>query len=106
HADDEAFTPSGTRIGAVAEGGMAHRAGVRAGDTIVTLANLPVRSFAELAIALRRAGAGSATELRFARGAEVHASTVAVAPAPLEEVEGVGVGYGELAVGGARLRTI
>jgi pimeloyl-ACP methyl ester carboxylesterase len=105
-SDDEAFTPAGARIAAVAEGGMADRAGVRAGDTIVTLADLPVRSFAELSAALRRAGALSSAEIRFARGAEVRASSVAVAPCPLEEVEGVGVGYGELAVRGARLRTI
>jgi hypothetical protein len=105
-ADDEAFTPSGTQIAAVTAGGMADRAGVRAGDTIVTLADLPVRSFAELSAALRRAGAGSSTELRFARGAAVHVSAADVVPCPLEEIEGVGVGYGELATSGVLLRTI
>jgi alpha-beta hydrolase superfamily lysophospholipase len=105
-ADDEAFTASGTRIAAVAPGGMAERAGVEAGDTLVTLADLPVRSFAELAAALRRAGASSSVEIRFARGAEVLVGTAGVAPCPLEEPEGVGVGYGELATSGVRLRTI
>jgi pimeloyl-ACP methyl ester carboxylesterase len=105
-ADEEAFTPAGTRIAAVAEGGMAARAGVRAGDTIVTLAALPVRTFAELAAALRRAGSMAQAEIRYARGAEVHAGTVDVTPCPLEEIEGVGVGYGELATSGVRLRTI
>jgi alpha-beta hydrolase superfamily lysophospholipase len=105
-ADDEAFTPSGARIAAVTPGGMADRAGVRAGDTIVTLADLPVRSFAELAAALRRAGAAASTEIRFARDSEVHLGAADVTPCPLEEVEGVGVGYGELATSGVRLRTI
>ena len=105
-ADDEAFTPAGMLISAVTAGGMADRAGVRAGDTIVTLADLPVRTFAELSAALRRAGAASSTELRFARGAEVLAGTAPVVPCPHEEVEGVGVGYGELEVPGVRLRTI
>jgi len=109
--DDPAFSASGTRIAAVTPGGMADRAGLRAGDTIVTLADLPVRSFAELSEALRRAGAaaeGAAAEisLRFAREAALHVGKVAVAPCPLEEIEGVGVSYGELAVDGARLRTI
>lgn len=105
-ADDEAFTPAGTQISAVTPGGMADLAGVRAGDTIVTLAALPVRTFAELSAALRRAGAGSSTELRFARGAEVLAGTAPVVPCPHEELEGVGIGYGTLAVPGVRLRTI
>ncbi|HSJ99584.1 MAG TPA: alpha/beta fold hydrolase [Kofleriaceae bacterium] len=104
--DDEAFSPSGTRISAVTPGGMADRADVRAGDTIVTLADLPVRTFAELAAALRRAGAAAEAEIRYARGATVRVSATEVAPCPLEEIEGVGVGYGELATGGVRLRTI
>src|SRR6185436_14006140 len=66
----------------------------------------PVRSFAELAAALRRAGAVSSTEIRFARGAEVLVGTADVVPCPLEELEGIGVGYGELATSGVRLRTI
>src|SRR5690348_7104137 len=89
-ADDEAFTASGTRISAVTPGGMADRAGVCAGDTIVTLADLPVRSFGELAAALRRAGALSSIEIRFARDAVVHVGTADVVPCPLEELEGIG----------------
>lgn len=104
--EDDPFTPAGTRIAAVAPGGMAARAGVRAGDSLVTLADLPVRSFAELAAALRRAGGGATTELRYVRGTEVLAGSAAVTPCPLEEIEGVGVGYGELSGGGVRLRTI
>jgi len=105
-ADEEAFTPTGTQIAAVAPGGMADRAGVRAGDTIVTLADLPVRSYAELAAALRRAGAASSIEIRYARDAAVLVGTADVVPCPLEELEGIGVGYGELATSGVRLRTI
>jgi pimeloyl-ACP methyl ester carboxylesterase len=85
---------------------MADRAGVCAGDTIVTLADLPVRTFAELAAALRRAGAVAKAEIRYARDATVRVSATEVAPCPLEEIEGVGVGYGELSTGGVRLRTI
>jgi alpha-beta hydrolase superfamily lysophospholipase len=103
---DEAFTPSGTRIAAVAAGGMADRAGVCAGDTVVTLADLPVRSFAELSAALRRAGTAASIEIRFTRDAAVLVGTADVVPCPLEEIEGVGVGYGELATSGVRLRTI
>lgn len=105
-ADEEAFTPSGTRIAAVSPGGMAELAGVRAGDTLITLADLPVRTFAELAAALRRAGAGAKAELRFLRGAEILVGTAAVVACPLEAVEDVGVGYGELAASGVQLRTI
>ena len=110
--DDPVFTATGTRVAAVTPGGMADRAGLRAGDTIVTLAELPVRSFAELADALRRAGAAAETEIRFARGADLHVVKVAVTPAPLEEIEGVGVSYGVMPAGGltptggVRLRTI
>jgi hypothetical protein len=103
---DEAFTPSGAVIAAVDPGGMAERAGLRAGDTLVTLADLPVRSPDELAAALRRAGEGATATLRFARGTAALAGTTDVELCPLEEVEGVGVSYGELAAAGARLRLI
>jgi pimeloyl-ACP methyl ester carboxylesterase len=109
-ADHVAFTPGGVRVDGVVEGGMAERAGVRGGDTIVEVAGLPVRTLAELGAALRVAGAAGAARVRYARGEEVHEREVEVARAPLEEIEageeGAELAYGVLAVGGARLRTI
>jgi pimeloyl-ACP methyl ester carboxylesterase len=97
-ADAEAFSAAGARIAGVLPGGMAERAGLAAGDRLVTLAGLPLRDPCELGEALRRAGAADAAELVWDGGA----ATVPVVPHPREpEVE-----HGELAVDGARLRTL
>src|SRR5262245_49726383 len=100
--DHDAFTSEGVRIVAVAPESMAARAGLGAGDVLVSLAGMPVRDLRELAAALRRAGAATTTELAFVRGGEHHVGVVAVVPFP-REPDAV---YGELAVAGAALRTI
>jgi alpha-beta hydrolase superfamily lysophospholipase len=101
-ADGEAFTAEGVRIAGVIEGGMAAPAGLVAGDLLVELAGHPVRSLAELAAALRAAGATLEVDLAIVRDGVRRAARTAAIPTPLE----AGAGYGELAVPGARLRTI
>ena len=107
-ADVEAFTAEGVRIAGVVDGGMAARAGLAAGDVLVGLAGQPVRSLAELGAALRAAGAAGAAgaaaevELAIVRAGAHRVTRAAVIPTPVEP----GAAYGELAVAGARLRTI
>lgn len=104
--DQEAFSSSGMRVAAVREGGMADRAGVRADDVVQRLAGLPIRNLAELGAAARMAGATPTSTIEYARAGEVHAATVAVTCYPPEEIAGIAIEYGELAVGDVRLRTI
>jgi pimeloyl-ACP methyl ester carboxylesterase len=82
--------------------GMAERAGVRAGDRLLSLAGAPLGSLIELGRALRVAGGARDAELRFRRGALEHTARVEVQHFPDEE----GVCYGVLEVEGARLRTL
>lgn len=96
--DEEAFCEDGMRIAGVVEDGMAHAAGIVAGDVIVVLAGHRVRNLCELAEALRAAGRNRVAEVITRRGAVL----VDVRPQPGE----AGVVYGELAVDGARLRTL
>jgi hypothetical protein len=101
-ADAVAFASDGVWIAGVTAGGMADRAGLAAGDLLVSLAGMPLRDLCELAAALRAAGAAPMIELVYMRGTERIARTVEVTVQPCEP----SVEYGELAVGGARLRTL
>ena len=96
--DTEAFGDGGVRITGVVPGGMAAAAALQPGDVLVGIAGAPVRDREELADALRRAGGLTDVDL----GATRVTRRVAVVPAPLEP----GVIAGELAVPGARLRTL
>jgi uncharacterized protein len=100
--DREAFSAQGMRVAGVVDGSMAGRAGLMAGDIVRTVASLPVRSLAELAAALRRAGAHDTTTIELTRGDAQLAVDVAVERLPYER----DADYGELAVDGATLRTI
>ncbi len=100
--DLEAFSADGVRIAGVIAGSMTERAGLRAGDVLCSLAGLPLRDLRELAAALRAAGREMSTELAFERDGERHVRRVDVVAMPCEP----GADYGELAVDGARLRTI
>lgn len=101
-ADAEAFTRDGVRIAGVLAGGIAERAGLASGDELVSLAGHPVRDLRELAAALRAAGTSRTTELVYVRAGVRHAVAADVIAMPREpDAE-----YGELAVVGARLRTI
>ncbi len=108
--DERAFTDEGIWIDDVMPDSMAANAGLEAGDLIISIGGLCVRTLAELSAALRRAGAHERTELTYKRGsvpASVPATvSVAVVPARRETIEGAAVEYGELDVGDARLRTI
>ena len=105
-ADAEAFSEEGAKVAAVLPGSMAEAAGIAAGDVIAKVAGWPVRSLAELAGALRRAGSAAETEIVSVRGGELRAETVAVVPYPLETIPGHRVSYETLAVPGPRLRSI
>src|SRR4051812_1599068 len=96
--DAEAFLDGGMVVAGVLEDAMAARAGVRVGERIVSLAGVPLGNLRQLALALRRAGGMAAVELVTDRAT----TTVGVVPHPPEP----GVAYGELAVAGARLRTL
>ncbi|HLL21944.1 MAG TPA: PDZ domain-containing protein, partial [Kofleriaceae bacterium] len=99
--DEEAFTGEGVRIAGVLEDGMAVRAKLVAGDIVVAIAERPVRDFCELASALRAAGAARRVSVAFLRAGERLSRTVETVPAPRDPA----FSYGELAVGGARVRT-
>ena len=100
--DAGAFTVEGVRIAGVLPGSMAERAGLRAGDVLASLAEQPLHDLRELAAALRIAGQGATAELAFVRAGVRRVERVDVVELPREP----GAGYGELAVDGARLRTI
>ena len=110
-ADDVAFGPTGMTIAGVSRGGMADRAGLVAGDRIVSLGELPVRDPCELDVALRAAGGRERVQIAYAHSTVKRGKSttpaltmreVAVVPLPHE----AGATYGELAVAGARLRTL
>lgn len=90
------------RIAGVLATGMAAAAGLVGGDLVLSIAGRPVRDLCELAAALRHAGAEPTTELVYQREDERIAATVDTMPMPVRRDEN----YGELAVSGARLRTI
>jgi uncharacterized protein len=100
--DAEAFTPDGMWLAGVVPDSMAERAGLAGGDCVVTIAGLPTRTLAELAAALRCAGALATVSITFTRGNASHTAVVEVTTAPFEP----GATYGALDVLGARLRTI
>jgi uncharacterized protein len=101
-SDHEAFTDAGVRIAAVVEDSMAHRAGMRGGDVLISLAAQPVHDLRSLAAALRSAAREPMTEVVYLRDAERVSVTVDVVATPREPRGS----YGELHVDGARLRTI
>jgi len=106
-ADAEAFSPDGMWIDGVLPGSMAERAGLAGGDCVTAIAELPVRTLAELSAALRRAGAGPSTTIAFVRDGEQHTREVDVSHLPHETIEGVEVQYGwSVTHDGVRLRTI
>jgi uncharacterized protein len=106
--DAEAFTTAGMRITGVVAGGMAAEAGLEPGDVIVGVAGAPVRSPAELAAALRAAGAGAGDEAEIVvrRGDRDVTARARVQRCPVEVVDGARVAYERLEVGGDRLRAI
>lgn len=101
---DEAFVDGGMKLAAVSEGGMAARAGLRAGDVIVSIAGKPVGEPRAVKVALRKAGEDPTCEIAFVRGGQRETVNAAVIEQPAEALESVS--YGELLVEGVRLRTI
>lgn len=101
---DEAFVDGGMKLAAVSEGGMAARAGLRAGDVIVSIADKPVGDPRAVKLAMRKAGEEPTCEIVFLRDGKRETVTGAVIEQPAEALESVS--YGELLVEGVRLRTI
>ncbi len=96
--DEQAFVDGVLAIADVLPGGMAAAADLMRGDRIVSLAGIPLRDLCALSEALRRAATTAETELVSSRGTH----RVATIPAARDAA----VTYGELAVAGARLRTL
>src|SRR5678815_4403805 len=83
--DHEAFGDGGVRITGVAAEGMAARAGLAAGDVMITLADQPLRDLRELSAALRRAAEMAATDIVFVRDGSRRTARVDVVPYPREQ---------------------
>jgi uncharacterized protein len=90
------------RIAAVVDGSMAHRAGMRGGDVLISLAAQSVHDLRSLATALRNAALRPTTDVIYLRDGERVAASVDVVGTPCDP----SASYGELHVDGARLRTI
>lgn len=96
--DDQAFVDGALVIAGVLPGGMAASADLMPGDRIASLAGIPLRDLCALSEGLRRAATRAETDIVASRGTR----RVATISAPRDP----GVTYGELAVAGARLRTL
>jgi hypothetical protein len=90
------------RIARVVDDSMASRAGLAAGDVLVTIGGRSLRDLRELAAALRSAGTSTTTDIVYLRDGHEHHTIVPVVAVPRAAHES----YDELAVAGARLRTI
>ncbi len=75
-------TPKGVAVRRVVDGGPAHAAGVRPGDVLVGLGDVPITSVADLHRALDRKAIGRLAGLHLIRNDRRHA--LAVTPAELE----------------------
>jgi uncharacterized protein len=104
--DERAFSSVGIWVDDVLPDSMAAHAGLQAGDCIVAIESLRVRSFADLSAALRRAGGFEQIEITYLRDGDRLSVPVDVQHVRRESIEGAVVEYGELDVGGTRLRTI
>ena len=101
---DEAFVADGMKLAAVHAGGMAARAGLQAGDVIVSIAGKPMTDARAVGIALRKAGEQPTCDIIFLRGETRDTKNINVIEQPPETLEGVT--YGELIIEGVRLRTL
>jgi pimeloyl-ACP methyl ester carboxylesterase len=81
---------------------MAEAAGIALGDTLVSLDGWPLRSPAELRVALRAAGGSPVVSMRFERAGEMVETSVPAQHAATEK----GVLYDAIERPGARLRTM
>jgi alpha-beta hydrolase superfamily lysophospholipase len=104
--DTLAFSSHGMLVDDVLPGSMAERAGLRHDDVVRAIGGMPVRSLAELAAALRHAGARAQIDIAVVRDGATTTANVSVVGAPREQIAGASVEYGALAVAGATLRTI
>ena len=94
-------------IDAVLEGGPADRAGLAAGDSILSLGGSPVSGRESLSAAMRGLRGGQVVSVEISRGGATLAKQLQLDEAQRETVEGCSVHYGSVAhPDGYRLRTI
>ena len=74
--------PGGARVAAVAGGGPAADAGLAAGDVIVAMDGIPVRSISALVVSLRAHRIGDRVRLTYHRGDDRREAEVTLAPRP------------------------
>lgn len=103
----EVFAAEGLRVAGVTRGSMAEAAGVVAGDVVVALGGLPLRSHAELREATGRAGERREVAVTVLRGERRFEAIARVVERPIERIDGQVVSHEHVvAADGTRLRTI
>jgi serine protease Do len=80
-----------TRVRRVASGSPADKAGIRAGDVLISVAGHPVTGPLDWEVGLLDAGVGSRVDVRFRRGGQVFDDTLVVQELPSELAERVEV---------------
>ena len=77
---DEATEKGSTIVGAVIKevvsGGAAERAGIKAGDIVISINGVPVSDSSDLTAQVRNLAAGSTTDLVIVRGGKTQTITV------------------------------
>ncbi len=96
----------GVLVQRVLPGSTAERAGIEAGDVMVALDTLTLRTPVQLTQAMARRRAGERATLRWRHAGRPRARTLALASPPSEQGEGWDVEYGEVASRAGRLRTL
>ena len=81
---EQAGQSSGVMVMSIAEGGPAAKAGVLAGDIVLTVNGAPARNWRRLAAALGADSVGRAAELRVIRGGTVLSLQATIEPRPAQ----------------------
>lgn len=78
--DLSASSISGVRLGAIAGGGPAEKAGLQVGDVILKLGSLEIRNPQDLSVALRSVTPGSPTDVLYLRQGREQRTQVSLEP--------------------------
>lgn len=79
---DQAGQSSGLMVMSIVEGGPAAKAGIVAGDIVLTVNGMPTRSFRKLATRLATDGIGRQADLRVIRGGTIHSLQATIEARP------------------------